>query len=140
MSFMQARGITFDVGGTLDGPGIPWRPRFFELYREHGVLVPGREAALERAFYDADDNLPSRHRLACLDFAATVRLQVEDTLANFGAPDAALAGRVASAFVEESRATLREALPLLERLARRFRLGVVSNNFGNLKDVLRGEG
>jgi HAD superfamily hydrolase (TIGR01509 family) len=132
------RAITFDVGGTLDGPGIPWRPRFEALYRAEGVDDPAERLA--RAFYDADDHLHERHSLAGLDLARTVELQVADTLANLGRPSAALGARVTTGFVREARRALRAARPVLERLRAHFRLGVVSNHYGNLRDVLRHEG
>lgn len=134
----RVRAITFDIGGTLDGPGIPWRPRLTALYRSHGVDDP--DEALARAFFDADDRLHERHALAGLDLAATVRLQVADTLASLGRRSPELALAVADAFVKEARDEMRAARPVLERLSRRFRLGVVSNNYGNLRDVLRHEG
>jgi HAD superfamily hydrolase (TIGR01549 family) len=134
----HAKAMTFDVGGTLDGPGIPWRPRFLAHYRAAGLDVP--EDALSRAFYDADDHLHERHSLAGLDLAGTVGLQVADTLANLGRQDANLARRVTEAFVSEARACFRAARPVLERLARTIPLGIVSNSYGNLRDVLQREG
>ncbi|MEZ0229729.1 MAG: HAD family hydrolase [Planctomycetota bacterium] len=132
------RAITFDVGGTLDGPGVPWRPRFETLYRQEGLREPAE--VLARAFYDADDHLHERHALAGLDLEATVRLQVADTLENLGRRSPALVDRVAGAFVRESRAAFGAARPILERLRRDVKLGVVSNSYGNLRDVLRHEG
>lgn len=135
---LHPKAITFDVGGTLDGPGIPWRPRFIALYRAAGLDVP--EDVLSRAFHDADDHLHERHTLAGLDLAGTVGLQVADTLANLGRRDAGLARQVTEGFVREARACFRAARPVLERLAQTMPLGIVSNSYGNLRDVLRREG
>ncbi len=90
---VPVRALTFDVGGTLDAPGVAWRPRFERLYREVGVLVAGGEERFARAFYDADDHLHERHALAGKDLAATVRHQVDDVLANLGVTDDDLAAR-----------------------------------------------
>jgi HAD superfamily hydrolase (TIGR01549 family) len=128
------------VGGTLDNPGIPWKPRFERLYREAGVLVPGLDEAFGRAFYESDDHLHERHDLAGLDLAATVQLQVEDTFRALGRTDPAAVARIADAFVADARASYRAAAPVLSELARSFRLGVISNFYGNLRDVLRHEG
>ncbi len=132
------RVITFDVGGTLDGPGVPWRPRFEALYRAAGVEET--DERLARAFYDADDHLHERHDLSAQDLAGTVRLQVRDTLGTLGRRDPALADSVADAFVREARASLAAAKPILESLRSEYRLGVISNFYGNLRQVLRGEG
>lgn len=135
---IAVRAITFDVGGTLDGPGVPWRPRFEALYRGAGIAVA--DEVLARAFYDADDHLHERHALAGLDLEATVRLQVTDTLGRLGRSSPELIDRVTGAFVREARTSLSSARPLLERLRREFRLGIVSNSYGNLRDVIRLEG
>lgn len=134
--------LTFDVGGTLDAPGVAWRPRFEPLYRQAGVLGPGAasDEAFRRAFFDADDHLHERHALAGRSFAETVRFQVEDVLANLGRQgEGSLAARIADAFVAESRASFRRARPVLEALARRYRLGIVSNFYGNLRSTLASE-
>jgi len=49
--------------------------------------------------------------------------------------DAALTERVANAFVDEAVVAARQNIPLLARLAGRFRLGIVSNFYGNLATV-----
>lgn len=137
-ALLAVRAITFDVGGTLDGPGIAWRPRFESLYRAAGV--DDRDEVLARAFYDADDHLHERHALADLDLAATVQLQVSDTLRALKRHSPTLVDRVAGAFVAEARAALGAARPVLALLRKEFRLGIVSNSYGNLRDVLRHEG
>jgi HAD superfamily hydrolase (TIGR01509 family) len=138
LGLLRARAITFDLGGTLDGPGTAWGPRFLALYRAAGVDAP--EYLVTRAFHDADDHLHERHDLRGLDLLETVRLQVADTLGNLGRKGAGLAEGVAQAFVRDARAALRDARPLLEALGSSFSLGVVSNNYGNLKSVLEREG
>lgn len=134
----SVKAILFDYGGTLDHDGDAWSERFFALYKEEGLDAPPER--LQKAFYTADDGLPKRHALKGLDLAATVRLQVQDVLEALGEDRAALARRVAERFVADSRRTLARNRPLLERLSARFRLGVVSNFYGNLEDVLRAEG
>lgn len=130
--------LLFDFGGTLDDDGRPWLDRFEPLWRAAGVLAPAE--TLARAFYDADDALPRRHDLGRAGFEETVHLQCADTGSVLlpGGPAAARA--VAERFIEESRRTLRRNRPLLERLHSRYRLGIVSNFYGNLEAVLASEG
>lgn len=132
------KALLFDFGGTLDDDGRPWLDRFLPLWREAGARQP--EAALARAFYDADDALPARHDLGGKGFEETVFLQCADVGRVLLPEDPAAARRVAARFVSESRAALRRNKALLERLAGRFRLGVVSNFYGNLDAVLASEG
>lgn len=132
------KALLFDFGGTLDDDGRPWLDRLRPLWREAGAGQP--DPVLDRAFYDADDNLPARHDLAGLDLAATVALQCADTGRVLLPRDPDAAARVARRYVAQSRATLARNKPVLERLARRFKLGVVSNFYGNLEGILAAEG
>jgi putative hydrolase of the HAD superfamily len=52
-----------------------------------------------------------------------------------GIGDPRLPDAVAEAFVDEALATARRNAPILARLAERYRLGVVSNFYGNLSAV-----
>jgi HAD superfamily hydrolase (TIGR01549 family) len=62
---------------------------------------------------------------------------VLDTLA----PErAGLTDKIAGRFTEDCRTQFRRLSPVLERLAGRYRLGVVSNFYGNLDGILRAEG
>jgi len=133
---MQA--LLFDFGGTLDSDGTPWRERFFAIYEGLGFDVP--QARFDRAFYDSDDNLPSRHALQGLSLEQTLTLQVRDVLSALAPERLGETGSVVQRFLEDSRAALRRNRPVLERLARCYRLGVVSNFYGNLDSVLASEG
>ncbi len=131
--------LLFDFGGTLDSDGQTWLERFLRIYKEAGLDVPPDR--LERAFYDSDDQLAARHALAGLSLEATVRLQVEDVLRAV-APErlSALAPVVAGRFTDDCRAHLRRNRPMLERLAQRWKLGIVSNWYGNMSGILAAEG
>lgn len=132
------QALLFDFGGTLDDDGRPWLERMRPLWRAAGAAQP--EAALDRAFYDADDALPERHDLARRGLEETVRLQCADAGAALTPSDPAAARRVADRFVADCRAAFDRNRPILTRLARRFKLGVVSNFYGNLDAVLASEG
>jgi putative hydrolase of the HAD superfamily len=131
------KALLFDFGGTLDSDGEAWLDRFIPLYMERDASA--ERETLCRAFYDSDDNLPRRFALAGLGLEETVRLQV-GCVAKTLAMDERKAAGVADAFLAESRSFLRRNKPLLERLAGRFRLGIVSNFYGNLESVLASEG
>lgn len=134
----DVKSVLFDYGGTLDSDGATWLERFYPIYKEYGVDI-ARER-FDRAFYDSDDGLPSRHALAGLDLEQTLRLQVRDVL-NAIAPDRAdLTDAIARRFADDSRRHFARLAPALERLARRYRLGIVSNFYGNLDGILRAEG
>jgi putative hydrolase of the HAD superfamily len=125
------KAILFDFGGTLDADGVPWKERFFSLFRqEAGISADG----FDRAFYDADDALVGRiPRTTSL--ARTARRVASGTAANLHLSDSLAAERVAERFLAEAFAKLEESADLLSRLALRFHLGVVSNFYGNLGTV-----
>ncbi|MEK9144780.1 MAG: HAD family hydrolase [Elusimicrobiota bacterium] len=130
--------VLFDYGGTLDSDGTPWLERFYPLYRRAGVEAPWED--FRKAFYASDDELPGRAPMAGMDLEATVTSQVRGVIERLSPGNEAAAGAVARAFLEDSRRLLGRNRPVLERLARRYRLGVVSNFYGNLDTVLSGEG
>ncbi len=132
------RSILFDFGGTLDSDGTAWLDRFYPLYQANGVAA--ERARFDRAFYDSDDALPGRFNLEGLDLEQTVRLQVRGVLDALAPERADRAQQIAGRFAEDSRRQFRALKPALERLADRYRLGVVSNFYGNLDGILRAEG
>lgn len=135
---MAASVLLFDFGGTLDSDGIAWPQRFFPIYRDLG-LTSDWDPFL-KAFYRSDDALAERHALQGLDLEATLRLQAADVLETLAPSRADSAGEVARRFAEESRAHFAANRPLLEALRERFRLGIVSNFYGNLQGILEAEG
>jgi HAD superfamily hydrolase (TIGR01549 family) len=133
----QLSVLLFDFGGTLDAEGIPWKARFFRLWREEvGEVAP---VDFDRAFYDADDALvgvlPAETSLT-----ETVGRVARGLAERLPAGKAGSAERIAARFAGEASAHLSASAALLERLATRFRLGLVSNFYGNLDAVCQGTG
>jgi HAD superfamily hydrolase (TIGR01509 family) len=124
--------VLFDFGGTLDAEGVAWKERFHRLFEAEGVKAgPTR---FDPVFYAADDALVG---------AVPATLSLEDTVlrvaggmaAALRPDDAGLGSRVAARFLAEARACFETNAPVLERLAQRYRLGIVSNFYGNLPTV-----
>ena len=130
--------LLFDFGGTLDADGTTWVERFYPLYKEEGIDVP--QDRFNRAFYASDDALPSRFPLRDLSLERTLELQVRCVLESL-APDRKNAGQIiVGRFLSDSRGHFRRNKPVLERLQKKYRLGIVSNFYGNLESVLASEG
>ena len=126
--------ILFDFGGTLDADGIRWSVRFYEAYRGLGGKLDF--AAFEPVFRRSDELLAQLPGVRTLGFRATAETQAR--LLGRLLPDArdiSLSG-LAKRFYTDSLATVARNRPLLERLADRYRLGVVSNFSGNLSPCL----
>lgn len=124
--------LLFDFGGTLDADGLPWKERFRQLYRGCGV-DPGDDV-FDPVFYAADDAL-----VGALPPASGLRKTVErlasGVSAGLGLSDSSVTAQVAQGFLDASLAQLSASAQVLERLRRRYRLGLVSNFYGNLSAV-----
>jgi putative hydrolase of the HAD superfamily len=124
--------VLFDFGGTLDADGIAWKERFHRLFAGEGVAVgPGQ---FDPVFYAADDALVGTVP-ATLSLEDTVLRVASGVAAALRPEDATLGARVAARFLADARVCFEANAPVLERLAERYRLGIVSNFYGNLPTV-----
>jgi HAD superfamily hydrolase (TIGR01509 family) len=138
--------VLFDFGGTLDSDGVAWKERFHALYRAEGLDLSTE--AFARVFYAADDALvgalPPKTSLNHTVHALAANLEAE--LARRGVKnggrgiDSARGSRVASRFLSEMSAAFARNRPVLEALGERYRLGVVSNFYGNLEAACESAG
>jgi 5'-nucleotidase len=138
--------VLFDFGGTLDSDGVAWKERFHALYRSEGLDLSAD--AFAPAFYAADDALvgalaPTTGLEETVD---TLTTNLEAELARRGGGtgqrriDNARGQRVASRFLSDMSFTFARNRPVLEALSERYRLGVVSNFYGNLEAVCESSG
>lgn len=126
------KAVLFDFGGTLDADGIAWKDRFYPLYLAEHVKVD--RDRYDRAYYAADDALVAR-RLSGCSFRESLLLLVTGVLEALNVADAGLASRLCDRFFQDSLDKIRSNLPILRELSGRFRLGIVSNFYGNLERV-----
>jgi putative hydrolase of the HAD superfamily len=126
--------VMLDYGGTLDGDAQHWFDHFVRLYAEAGAAIP--YPALKDAFYTADAALARVPDIQSHGLERMVRTHVALQLRHLAREDRRLADRLADAFVTDTRAAWDRNRPLLARLARRFRLGVISNSYGNMPALL----
>lgn len=145
------RAILFDFGGTLDCPRH-WLDRFLAHYRAAGIDLTRSE--LDRAYdaatqtaYRAGPTIRNYSLAELVDYL--VRLQLEELRRNgpprlsaalkvaaSGAGIDAIARRIMEPFVDESIHGLARSREVLSALAPRFKIGVVSNFYGNLERVI----
>jgi putative hydrolase of the HAD superfamily len=135
---VEVRGILFDYGGTLDGPASHWLDRFVELYKAAGLDLPFERT--KEAFYGADEAAYADRRAAGMSLAELMDFHVAVQLRRLGIDDSELQSRLAREFCQRSRAALAESRAVLARLARRYRLGVASNFYGNVHRILADAG
>jgi putative hydrolase of the HAD superfamily len=126
--------VLLDYGGTLDGDARHWFDHFVELYARCGAAISA--ATLKPAFYAADEALAAEPGIRDFGLERMTQTHVRLQLAALGTADAALAHRLVDAFVGDTRAAWDRNRPMLQRLARTLRLGVVSNSYGNMPALL----
>jgi FMN phosphatase YigB (HAD superfamily) len=130
------RALLFDFGGTLDADGVAWKERFSAQFAAEGAAVPPDR--FDPAFYASCDVLVGAVP-ADLSLAGVVE-RVADGVGGRLGLDPSLARRAGERFLAESQVALAASRTLLARLARTYRLGVVSNFYGNLARVLEEAG
>ena len=142
---MQAiETVLFDFGGTLDSDGVAWKERFHALYRSEGLDLSAD--AFAPAFYAADDALVGAlaPTTGLEETVETLTANLEAELARRGTGqrkiDNARGQRVASRFLSEMSFAFARNRPVLETLSQRYRLGVVSNFYGNLEGACESSG
>jgi FMN phosphatase YigB (HAD superfamily) len=127
----STRALLFDFGGTLDAEGVPWKDRFFRLAGEEGL--DASQAEFDPAFYGATDSLEG-----VIPRTAGLRDTVErvaDGLAFRLERENALLRRIGDRFLDDSMRQLAQSAALLSRLRERYRIGIVSNFYGNIQAV-----
>ncbi len=131
------KAIFFDYGGTLDAPGTAWKENFYEIYKRHGLNVDLER--FSRAFYGADDSLILENPVS-LTLTEIVHEQVKRVLEGLDCFSRELQKKVAEEFLKKSFVNIEKNLEILKRLKKRFKIGIISNNYGNLKEICRETG
>jgi HAD superfamily hydrolase (TIGR01549 family) len=124
--------VLFDFGGTLDADGLAWKERVYRLFRDEGIAV--ERERFDPLFHAADDALVGTIP-PTTSFDATVARLVAGVADALRLDDPRMTARIGRRFVDDAREHLRGNAPLLARLARQARLGIVSNFYGNLARV-----
>jgi FMN phosphatase YigB (HAD superfamily) len=130
----RTAAVLFDFGGTLEADGVHWSPRFHAAYRIAGGALDF--AAFDPLFKRAEVGFPHVPGIRGFGFRETI-----EALAGLVVPllpdgERVDARGIAAVFDAEARTVVARNLPVLERLARRYPLGIVSNFTGNLMPCL----
>jgi putative hydrolase of the HAD superfamily len=127
--------VLFDYGGTLDSDGVHTLDRFYAIYDALGPGAPSRPRVKE-AFYAADALIEHDPDVRTWRLGTLVRRLVAAQFDGLGLADRALEERVARAFIDPCEVMLGRNRSILASLrARGFRLGIVSNFYGNLQTI-----
>ena len=128
----ETNAVLFDFGGTLDANGLPWKDRVLALLKKEGVQRSSEE--LTQAFYQADDSLVGTISPS-LSFQQTVEQLIQRFLQVLGMADDVLSQKISRHFIQETLTQISLNVKFLAELVPRYRLGIVSNFYGNLVTV-----
>lgn len=137
------KGIIFDYGGTIDSRGVHWSEVIWDGYR--ACRVPVSKPVFRDAYVFAERELARvRHILPGDNFHDLLlkKMRIElQWLVDSGhlAPGAVeeFARPVTDYCYDAARNSIAEARPVLEALAARYPMMLVSNFYGNVDSVLR---
>ncbi len=127
---MKIRALLFDFGGTLDGNGVHWRDRTYRFLKQVYPEVD-RETfdRVDRAAVDRLINSGSAPQLSLRETMDVIATGIYDALGL----DPAVKDRYVNFFCDDAKANLDKNRQWIATLRDRYRLGVISNNFGNTK-------
>ncbi len=135
----KIKAIVFDFGGTLDTDGIHWAEKFWEAYVYYKISIPKDE--FRNAFVYSERTIPTiiGPEFSLINtYKTQIKYQLEYLINN------KILEEVNEDLIEKLsqfcfNSTVRNIITtktVLEELKHNFKLGLVSNYYGNVKTVL----
>lgn len=139
----KIKGIIFDYGGTLDTGGDHWSEVIWDAWQKAGVAAD--KAEFREVYVYAERELArTLHILPHHNFhdLLTIKMQIElQRLSELGHfPPASvneMATKVADICYASAKDSVKNAIPVLESLSRKYPMVLVSNFYGNISTVLK---
>lgn len=127
------KAVLFDFGGTLDSDGGHWLDRFYEIYTKEGLKIPFSK--LKDAFYYADEICCKSQTVNHLELRPLIECHVQLQFDRLGLKNNSKKQEIVGCFCKDMMYYLRRNTILLKKLRARYRLGVVSNFYGNVSVI-----
>lgn len=140
---MDAKGLIFDYGGTIDSRGVHWSEIIHDGYRDAGLDID--KAEFRVSYVMAERELArTRHIFPHHTFRDLMLIKIGIELGDLSArgiisPEDArrYTSPIAQYCYDAARVTVGESRPVLEKLSERYPIVLVSNFYGNIESVLR---
>ncbi len=124
------KAIIFDFGGTLDLDGVHWLNAFYILYEK--LSLPIEQSIIKKVFYEVDKHLetiPERHELT---LEPMIRAHINLQFKLHGLYDPQKEKEMFQEFCSTVRQNFKRNVLLLKDLKAKYKLGLVSNFYGNV--------
>ncbi len=130
----QCKAILFDFGGTLDSDGEHWLDRFYELYETIGLDL--RRDVIKKVFYQADRMCCDDPQVDRMGLRPLMKHHIRYQFLMLNLDKAADEEvRMIDEFCSKTEFYLRRNASLLRRLQDRYKMGIVSNFYGNVSTI-----
>jgi putative hydrolase of the HAD superfamily len=130
-------GLLFDFGGTLDSDGGHWLDRTYHTYNQIG-LVKIDKTSIKEAFYSADTQAESDPAMRTAPYRNMMQMHFHWQFEKLRLNNPAKEAEAVSFFVRAAEKVLRRNRKTLEMLSlEKYRMGVVSNFYGNIETLCR---
>jgi putative hydrolase of the HAD superfamily len=136
--FQGCSAILLDFGGTLDSDGEHWLDRTYDLYREAGLDIPPAE--IKRVFYAVDDLCCKDPAVNTMGLRQLMECHIRRQFHLLGMEDTHREREMIESFCSRTERYLQRNTRILSHLGNRFRLGVVSNFYGNVEVLCEAAG
>jgi HAD superfamily hydrolase (TIGR01549 family) len=129
--------ILFDFGGTLDSDGGHWLDRTFLMYKHIG-LGQIDKTLIKEAFYWADEQATGNPQILKAPYRDMMQRHIRWQFQKLKLNDPGKEADAVSVFVRAAERVLRRNRKTLETLSHAgYRMGVVSNSYGNIETLCR---
>jgi len=129
MDYDRARAIFFDFGGTLDADGKNWGVRFHDIFKDQGIKLSINDVfdAGKKTFklLYSDDNSKK------LSYRETIDVFIYWTLKYLDLFVEDYKKSIVDVFFNNTINTINKNKIILKALKKKYRLAIISNNFGN---------
>jgi putative hydrolase of the HAD superfamily len=133
---MEPKALIFDFGGTLDTNGTHWSEKFWDVYSAAGVKCSKSE--YEKAYVEAERKILSNglYKMPLKDMLKTSLVNQLNYLYPKGNGRVkSLSGQMTELLYFDVLNTIKEVRTVLGSLKKDYKLGLVSNFYGNLSEV-----
>ena len=137
------KGIIFDYGGTIDSNGVHWAEVIWKAYQKE--QAPVEKTIFREAYVYAERLLGKNpiiqpHHTFSDMMQLKINIQFKWLIENKYLIKSAILEQqqqnIAEACYEYAKQSVQNAIPILEKLAAKFPLVLVSNFYGNISSVL----